>query len=86
MCDTCRHLNHCLEPPQWTDWYEWSACSATCGKSKRTRNRECVEDICPNGKDCRGPSTQIQRCDMPCCKGNLSWVANAILHLQVLRN
>lgn len=52
----------------WTEWSNWTSCSATCGESKKQRVRECKTNRpALNGLPCIGPSIQYETCDVPDC-------------------
>ena len=51
----------CPVPSEWTTWYEWSECSATCGESTRTRARDCVPGT--NMEVCEGDMTETVDCE-----------------------
>ncbi|CAD6192376.1 unnamed protein product [Caenorhabditis auriculariae] len=61
----------------WTDWDEWSDCSAKCGYCGiRKRTRFCRDQV--YNKFCKGPATHREYCPgiacpkgNPCCKGKL---------------
>ncbi|KAM3910689.1 properdin-like [Leptodactylus fuscus] len=37
----CYYMDRCILPGVWTEWSEWGLCSSSCGKSERSRTREC---------------------------------------------
>ena len=59
--------------PYYTQWEDWSSCSATCGEySERTRIRICKNNF--NG-DCQGGNTEIDECTgMKPCPFWSDWV------------
>lgn len=53
----------------WGCWTDYSACSVTCGIGRKVRYRKCVSS---NGdlvsdRECDGPSSQDEICEMPSC-------------------
>lgn len=44
-------------PPQWSDWSDFSACSAPCGTGTRRRSRACVR-LCANETRSCAPDTR----------------------------
>ncbi|KAL5270907.1 hypothetical protein ACHWQZ_G001540 [Mnemiopsis leidyi] len=55
----------------WSDYGEWSTCSAGCGGGEQTREREC-NNPAPQfaGAECQGDSSQTQSCnEQPCPVG-----------------
>ncbi|XP_039266278.2 uncharacterized protein LOC120341783 isoform X1 [Styela clava] len=61
---TCS-VNDC---PGWSDFGEWSSCSATCGGGSRERSRTCRGSKIGN-RDCPGDRLEIEKCnDVPCPK------------------
>ncbi|VDL70721.1 unnamed protein product [Nippostrongylus brasiliensis] len=48
--------------PTWSDWGEWSECSATCGQGNQTRAR-----TCESGSDCSGSSREMRFCQLASC-------------------
>lgn len=57
-----------LSDVAWSDWRQWSACSATCGDALKTRSRTCVDPeplYC--GNFCNGPSSEKQLCQLDPC-------------------
>ncbi|XP_065181829.1 A disintegrin and metalloproteinase with thrombospondin motifs 6-like [Sycon ciliatum] len=64
------HRGNCL-PPQslqpvdggWNDWSEWGACSLTCGRGIRKRDRQCTNpEPVNNGQYCIGERAQYRFC------------------------
>ncbi|XP_022809965.1 coadhesin-like, partial [Stylophora pistillata] len=52
----------------YSNWLEWSDCSATCGGGRRARSRKCDNPIPQyDGKNCVGPSLQTEDCNMKDC-------------------
>lgn len=48
----------------WSEWEIWTACSATCGPSQRSRVRHCDNPRPdPEGENCPGNGTEIQICN-----------------------
>ena len=53
-------------------WGPWRTgqCSVTCGVGSVVRTRECNNPLPVNGgKDCVGPSSEVQPCNEGCCPG-----------------
>lgn len=67
----CGHT--CPEPAVdggWTDFGDWSECSATCGGGTQTRTRSCTNPApAHGGADCLGESSQSQACNTGGCPG-----------------
>ena len=70
----------------WTEWSQWSICSASCKHGLRQRKRDCkhclTDDFCeilePNEqlRDCKkGDDLQFETCNVNSCipKSNLGW-------------
>ncbi|KAK0403268.1 hypothetical protein QR680_016824 [Steinernema hermaphroditum] len=76
------HLDSCLgkgdetrpckpEPPkceQYSDWSEWSVCSAACGEGQQTRKR-----ICMSGVDCKEKLLEEKPCNKGPCPTWSAW-------------
>ena len=76
-----RNLNRnpCFEPleedrqcnpqdcPKWTDWSEWTECSASCGGGTRTKVRECKDgnEILGSGSCASGNDSVTEVCNPP---------------------
>jgi len=57
----------------WSNWTEWSQCTATCGGKLRSRTRNCQ---CPDSKsipDCSGTSEELQYCISDCVRPSDYW-------------
>ncbi|XP_064639834.1 SCO-spondin-like [Lineus longissimus] len=61
----CKDMN-CTTPPEWRTWSPWSACSAKCGSSTRSRSRECQLGK-NNPKQCDGLDKDTQPCTEQVC-------------------
>ncbi|EYB84525.1 hypothetical protein Y032_0314g2213 [Ancylostoma ceylanicum] len=48
--------------PTWSDWGDWSVCSATCGQGSQHRIRSCE-----NGVDCPGSNRELRFCQLASC-------------------
>ena len=54
----------------WGDWSAWSYCSATCGRGKMERSRQCDSpEPVGGGKPCVGLLTQQKDCSIRECPG-----------------
>ena len=54
----------------WGDWSAWSYCSATCGRGKMERSRQCDSpEPVGGGKPCVGLLTQQKDCSVRECPG-----------------
>ena len=54
----------------WTDWGEWSECTATCGSGTKNRSRTCTNPAPLNGgQDCPGSPTDTMECNTQPCPG-----------------
>jgi hypothetical protein len=67
--DECRRVVEPSQKASWSCWSDFSACSVSCGIGRRVRYRTCLST---NGdpaseKDCDGPSSQDEICEMPSC-------------------
>jgi len=58
--------------PSWSEWGEYSGCSATCGKGRRTRVRFCRNGIA--GVDgCEGSVEDAGPCNTQVRAAQLRW-------------
>ena len=48
----------------WSEFGDFSSCSATCGGGTRTRTR-----TCEGGNDCPGSDTETEDCNTDACPG-----------------
>ena len=56
----------------YTDFGDWSACSASCGDGTQTRTRTCANPAPANGgADCVGPASETRACKERDCPGLL---------------
>lgn len=51
---------------RWESWRPWSPCSASCGKGKTSRTRNCVQPVY-NGLPCNGSNTEQKKCTYVNC-------------------
>ncbi|OQR67323.1 semaphorin-5A-like, partial [Tropilaelaps mercedesae] len=60
---------NCTQHGAWTDWSEWSACSAQCGPGFQHRSRTCTNPRPAfGGRDCIGAHREERGCpDNPIC-------------------
>jgi hypothetical protein len=59
----------------YTKWSDWSACSKTCGKGEKIRERTCTNPTPKgNGKPCEdlGPSLGVEQCQTMECPSKLN--------------
>eukprot|EP00929_Paragymnodinium_shiwhaense_P097590 TRINITY_DN59225_c0_g1_i1.p1 TRINITY_DN59225_c0_g1~~TRINITY_DN59225_c0_g1_i1.p1 ORF type:complete len:1427 (-),score=228.70 TRINITY_DN59225_c0_g1_i1:32-4312(-) len=61
----------------WSDWGEWSSCSATCGDASRQRMRRArvvgSHAAAAGGAGCKGEDTQTQGCRQWRCPEDCIW-------------
>ena len=58
----------------WTDFGDWSECSAECGGGTKSRNRSCTNPTpAYGGIQCSGNSTETQTCNTDPCPINGGW-------------
>lgn len=50
-----------------TEWSQWSECSSTCGKAKKTRQRMIKREAANGGQKCPKKLTKTRRCPVPKC-------------------
>jgi len=54
----------------WSDYGEWSECSADCGEGVQTRSRSCNNPLPANGgAECEGEETESKPCNKGVCPG-----------------
>ena len=59
---------------RWSDFGDWSDCSAVCEGGTQTRTRTCTEPAPENGgADCVGDSSETRECNMQDCPGNFTF-------------
>ncbi|KAL3886521.1 hypothetical protein ACJMK2_026506 [Sinanodonta woodiana] len=69
------NLGACPVDGNWSEWGNWSECSATCGSSvTRRRSRTCTNPA-PSigGTNCRGTSTELDHCILGACTVDGNW-------------
>ena len=58
----------------WSDYGDWSACSAECGGGEQTRERQCNNPAPQKGgADCEGESSETRSCNEQACPVNGGW-------------
>ena len=56
----------------WSEFSDWSECSATCGGGTQTRIRTCTNPApALGGVDCQGESSETQNCNTHHCPGKI---------------
>ncbi|XP_028394319.1 uncharacterized protein LOC114518504 isoform X2 [Dendronephthya gigantea] len=64
-------LGPCPDAGGWGDWSAWSYCSATCGRGKMERSRQCdAPEPVGGGRPCVGLLTQQKDCTLRDCPVN----------------
>uniref|UniRef100_UPI00193A61B8 uncharacterized protein LOC120335429 n=1 Tax=Styela clava TaxID=7725 RepID=UPI00193A61B8 len=58
--------------PFWSEWSEYSACSATCGQGSRTRYRTCNNGL-PGERGCIGSPLEEHACSDSVCAFWAAW-------------
>ena len=70
------NTNPCPVDGGWSDFGDWSLCSADCGGGTQTRTRTCTNPAPANeGADCVGVATETQDCDTNPCEVDGGWSA-----------
>lgn len=53
-------VTNCTQNGGWSEWGEWSLCSATCGPANKFRFRQCSNPAPAfGGRNCRGPEREV---------------------------
>mmetsp|Transcript_9563 Transcript_9563/g.17110 ORF Transcript_9563/g.17110 Transcript_9563/m.17110 type:complete len:1334 (+) Transcript_9563:115-4116(+) len=66
-------LVQCPVDCQWSEWGEWSDCSATCGEGFSNRSRQQTPAVAA-GAECVGNYTSSRECtDLPACPPECAW-------------
>ena len=61
----------CAVDGRWSDFGDWSECSAKCGGGIMTRRRTCTNPPPSNGgADCVGDNLEAKSCNTNSCSGN----------------
>lgn len=62
-----------LESGGWSLWSAWSYCSASCGRGKMERTRQCDSpEPLGGGKPCVGLVSQQKDCSVRDCPGGVT--------------
>ena len=69
----------------WSEWEEWSTCSATCGGGSKTRHRMKSTEAANGGADCSGEAQMVVACDAGECPGTFSFSFYGICVLNRLK-
>ena len=55
----------------YSDFGDWSECSAECGGGTQTRSRTCTNPApAHGGADCVGDSSETRKCNTQACPGS----------------
>ena len=58
----------------WSEFGDWSDCSATCGGGTQTKTRTCNNPApAHGGLDCQGESGETQNCNTQECPGKFQF-------------
>ena len=61
---------------KWTEYGDWSECSAECGGGTQNRTRSCTHPgPATGGANCEGDDEQTQTCNMDKCPVNGGWTS-----------
>ena len=58
----------CAVDGEWSDWGQWSECSAECGGGIQRRHRTCQHPQF-GGDGCHGDASQVKKCNIVPCEG-----------------
>ena len=65
------HVSAILVDGGYSDFGDWSECSAECDGGTQTRSRTCTNPApAHGGADCVGDSTETRECNTQACPGN----------------
>ena len=72
----------------WTEFGDWSTCSATCGGGSQSRQRTCTNPAPQNGGlDCQGEAEEVRSCNtqscppsMPVWPDDFLWTQSGLQH------
>uniref|UniRef100_A0A7M5V4H0 VWFA domain-containing protein n=1 Tax=Clytia hemisphaerica TaxID=252671 RepID=A0A7M5V4H0_9CNID len=70
--EDCHIKEYCPIDGYWGEWSDFSTCSATCGKGKHYRKRECLGQKY-NGKYCEGDAEYYKDCQVKYCPVDGYW-------------
>ena len=66
------NTDECPVDGGWSEFGEWSECSATCGGGIQSRTRSCTNPVrAHGGTDCEGVGKENQSCNTQKCPGNI---------------
>ena len=73
-----------LEAQGWSDWGEWSRCSATCDQGQRSRMRLCSDGKggTGNADDCPGQAVDNELCNLTKCLSGRAMVKSTCTSLR----
>ncbi|KAM5147900.1 hemicentin-1 [Mantella aurantiaca] len=70
----------CPAESSWSPWEAWSKCSVSCGGGQQIRTRICKHPIhSNNGRTCPGDSTQLLRCNVQGCQGEVQSIRGTLV-------
>ena len=76
---TYLHLqnNHSARDGGWSEYGNWSECSAVCGGGNQTRTRTCTNpQPAHGGADCEGDANEEQECNTDPCPPGMNLHSN----------
>ncbi|CDW52715.1 angiogenesis inhibito [Trichuris trichiura] len=60
------HVTPCLSESVWSEWSQWTTCSADCGGGRQSRRRSCIQNSLSKAS-CNGFSIEEQSCNASPC-------------------
>ena len=68
----------CIEKaPVYSEWSEYSSCSATCGEGFKTRRRRCIGGICSRATE--SDLSETTNCNKTGCKYYKAFILSALI-------